>query len=271
MKKMQKKTIELFAKNMRARIFNRFSTRITDYDSLRALIYKLHPVCCDKKLIRLGPKGDGGYLVPNDFDDIEACFSPGVGMLSGFEKDCADMGIKIFLADKSVEQPAEGHRLFHFTKKFIGVTQDENFITLNNWVNSALANSKSDLILQLDVEGFEYEIFLSASDSLMNRLRIIVVEFHGLQQLWNFPYFKIVSRVFEKILQTHTCLHIHPNNDADSLQFNGLDIPQAMEFTFLRNDRIENPFFQNIFPHPLDYDCTNARTLILPECWYRKD
>lgn len=38
-----------------------------------------------KDLIRLGPNGDGGYLVPDDLTGIEACFSPGVCATSEFE------------------------------------------------------------------------------------------------------------------------------------------------------------------------------------------
>jgi hypothetical protein len=86
----------------------------------------------DKELIRLGPEGDGGYLVPNDLAEIEACFAPGVSVISGFEKDCADIGIKVFLADKSVDHPAESHKLFYFTKKYVGVTTSDDFMTIDD-------------------------------------------------------------------------------------------------------------------------------------------
>ena len=50
-----------------------------------------------------GPDGDGGYLVPDDLEGIVACFSPGVSNVAGFEKDCALKGMKVFMADASVE------------------------------------------------------------------------------------------------------------------------------------------------------------------------
>ena len=40
-------------------------------------------------LIRLGNDGDGGYLVPDDLNGIEACFSPGVAGNVNFEKALA--------------------------------------------------------------------------------------------------------------------------------------------------------------------------------------
>ncbi|MCX5850095.1 MAG: FkbM family methyltransferase [Deltaproteobacteria bacterium] len=255
------------------KIFNMaktFATGKTDRNELQSLLKKLYPLSGKKELIRLGPKGDGGYLLPNDLVGIQACFSPGVGFESGFEKDCAELGIKVFLADKSVEEPAPGHELFFFTKKFVGATLNNDFITLDNWVASSIHETNSDLLLQIDIEGSEYEVFLSASESLMQRFRIIVAEFHELHQLWHRPFFKLAEQVFDKILRTHYCVHIHPNNCSGSLQKGGLDIPQVMEFTFFRKDRLDNYSYQKAFPNQFDYDnTTNNPTLPLPKCWYR--
>ena len=245
-----------------------YPTALTDKNTLQSLVHKLYPMSTDKELIRLGPEGDGGYLVPDDLAGIEACFSPGVSLISGFEKDCADLGMKVFLADKSVDQPAESHDLFYFTKKYVGVTTSDDFMTVDDWVASSLPESQKDLMLQIDIEGYEYETFLGMSDSLMRRYRIIVAEFHSLDQLWSRPFFLLASRAFEKILQTHTCIHIHPNNCSGLLNREGLSIPRMAEFTFLRNDRICNSSYANVFPHPLDFDNTDNPHLPLPKCWY---
>ena len=247
---------------------NAFPTRMTDRSELQSLLKRLYPLSSTKEFIRLGPKGDGGYLLPNDLVGIQACFSPGVSFVSGFEKDCAALGMKVFLADKSIEEPASEHELFRFTKKFVGSTSNDDFMTLDSWVASSIPETNSDLLLQIDIEGDEYEVFLSASESLMQRFRIIVAEFHELDQFWSRPFFRLAGRVFTKILQNHSCVHIHPNNCCGSLQKGGLSIPPIMEFTFLRNDRIKNSSYQKTFPSPLDYDNTANPTLTLPKCWY---
>ena len=64
----------------------------------------------------------------------------------------------------------------------------------------------------MDSEGSEYEALLATPGSLLVRFRIMVVEFHYLDYLFSAPVFAIYSQVFEKILSTHTCVHIHPNN-----------------------------------------------------------
>ena len=176
--------------------------------------------------------------------------------------------MKVFLADKSVDHLPEDHELFHFTKKFVGAMTNADFITLDVWVASLLPKTNSDLLLQIDIEGYEYETFLSVSEALMHRFRIIVAEFHLLEHLWNRQFFNLASRAFDKILQTHACVHIHPNNVEGSLKKGGLEIPRVMEFTFLRKDRIQHSDYQVHFPNPLDCDNTSNRPLVLPKCWY---
>ena len=268
-----------FASNLANRLLACFGYRLTplgahptwatDRHELLSLMQRLSPTPTDKQLVRLGPKGDGGYLVPDDLKGIEACFSPGVSTNSGFEKDCADLGMKVYLADHSVDHPAEPHDRFHFTKKHIGATTSDAFMTLDDWVAGSLPGSQEDLMLQIDIEGHEYETFLSISHNLLRRFRIIVAEFHRLDDLWSGPFFQIASRAFDKILQTHTCIHIHPNNHHNPLNREGLTIPPLMEFTFLRKDRITQSSTCLRFPHPLDADNTSNPALPLPACWYK--
>lgn len=245
----------------------RFSTELTEVKSVKNLMRRLAPVATNKDLIRLGPCGDGGYLIPDDLDGIAACFSPGVDKLSGFERECADRKMRVFLADKSVESPAESHELFHFTQKFVGAFNTEIFMTLDDWITESLPGENLEILLQMDIENFEYEALLAASHRLMQRTRILVVEFHSLDQLWNKPFFGLASRVFEKILNTHTCVHIHPNNCYDLCKRDGLEIPPITEFTFLRTDRVIKQDYDLKFPHLLDSDTTDRPHIALPSCW----
>jgi hypothetical protein len=249
-----------------------FPTEKTHKHLIYDLISRLAPVKSFEPLIRIGPDGDGGYLVPNDLDSIYALFSPGVSTISGFEKDCAVKGIRVFLADKSVDSPAEDDMNFVFTKKFIGCVDDKDFMTLESWIKTSLpADSIGDLILQMDIENAEYESILSLPSFLLRRFRVIIVEFHSLDQLWSRPFFNLASRAFAKLLQYHSCVHIHPNNCCGSFVFDGLEIPRVAEFTFLRNDRGILPHYATDFPHPLDVDNTSKAPLRLPKCWIRND
>jgi hypothetical protein len=246
-------------------------TKATKRADLTGLIDRLHPKEVGIELIRMGPQGDGGYLIPDDLEGIAACFSPGVSTVSDFELGCAERGMQVYLADYSVDGPATLHDNFSFIKKYVGATTSEQFITLHDWVKQSGIAPDVDLILQMDIEGFEYETLLSIPDDLMKRFRIIIIEFHRLHHLWGRPFFRLASAAFSKLLQTHSVVHLHPNNCRGSFYMQGLEIPRVMEFTFLRNDRFASHRYANRFPHPLDRDNTGDKTVTLPECWYRQD
>lgn len=249
-------------------IFGISITRTTPSKKLKTLMNKLHPIATNYNLVRVGPNGNGGYLLPDDLDGIEACFSPGVGSASGFESDCVNMGIKVFMADKSVDGPARLNENFIFEKKYIGAMVSDDFMTMDAWVNKSDISSTSDLLLQMDIEGYEYETIFSTSSDLMQRFRIIVIEFHQLELLFNNPFFEKFSNVFEKIIQSHECVHIHPNNCCTTVKRDDIEIPPVMEFTFIRKDRVEEKTYSKEFPHSLDFDSAKGRTLVLPKCWY---
>ena len=247
---------------------NTFRTSETDAGALRRMLTALHPLNTTTNLIRVGPSGDGGYLIPDDLDGLVACFSPGVSDISGFEVQCAERGMEVFMADASVAGPAEQHPRFHFVRKFLAAVADEQCLTLDDWVSTSLPENSADLLLQMDIEGFEYEVLLAASDQLMQRFRILVVEFHTLDQLWNRPWFDFASSVLRKILRTHICVHAHPNNFYPVQKRRGLEIPPLLELTFYRKDRAKVTDFATQFPHPLDGDNTGRPHMPLPACLF---
>ena len=272
-RKIIRKTISVIESEQNASILSKeyVLENRTQEKKVLELIKKLQPYNVGKDLIRLGAKRDGGYLVPDDLVEIEACFSPGVSTVSEFEKDCFKRGMKIFLADKSVDKPKIGlnKNNYNFLKKYIGCYNNNDFITLDSWINSSNIKKNKDLMLQMDIEGAEYTSLLNISDDLLNLFRIIVIEFHDLHKFWNKGFYDIASVCFDKILLNHTCVHIHPNNFEPIDSNNGIEIPMAAEFTFIRNDRFSTKSYQKSFPHNLDNDNSNERkSILLPKIWY---
>ena len=272
-RKIIRKTISVIESEQNASILSKeyVLENRTQEKKVLELIKKLQPYNVGKDLIRLGAKRDGGYLVPDDLVEIEACFSPGVSTVSEFEKDCFKRGMKIFLADKSVDKPKIGlnKNNYHFLKKYIGCYNNDDFITLDSWINSSNIKKNKDLMLQMDIEGAEYTSLLNISDDLLNLFRIIVIEFHDLHKFWNKGFYDIASVCFDKILLNHTCVHIHPNNFEPIDSNNGIEIPMAAEFTFIRNDRFSTKSYQKSLPHNLDNDNSKERkSILLPKIWY---
>lgn len=238
-------------------------------NEVKAFLKRIHPKESIKPLIRVGPDGDGGYLLPDDLDGIRACFSPGVNFESRFELQIAQRGIDVFMADYSIEKPKYEHPRFHFTKKYIGAMDHGLYMSMDKWVSASLPkDNTSDLLLQMDIEGFEYEAVLSMSQDLLNRFRIIIIEFHFFDRIFEKQFSKQLNRIFEKMLSNHSIVHIHPNNVEKSINIKGIDIPPYIEFTFARNDRIILDTFVKPGKHPLDQNNVANQPVELSGLWY---
>ena len=237
---------------------------------LRRLIGQLRPEDCGYELIRIGAPADGGYLIPNDLNGIEYCFSPGVSTISTFENHLADWNIKSFLADYSIECPPIIRPEFVFDKKFLGCGNYGNYITLSAWKEQYLPRYQGDLLLQMDIEGSEYSVIMNTPDELLEHFRIIVVEFHDLHKLFDAVTFRLFAACFEKLLQYFHVTHIHPNNIGGSVRSGDIEVPKYLEITFINNRRVRQTKRRLSFPHPLDAPNDPAYPrLDLPKCWYR--
>jgi hypothetical protein len=235
------------------------------------LINKLRPIKTKHELIRVGSSGDGGYLLPNDLKGVVANFSPGVDYCANFEIDILNrFGINSHLLDYSVDAPPSGCLPLTFTKKFLGASDNAIYTTVDSWVSSQVEfKSEGDFIMQIDIEGAEYVSLLSASDNILRRFRIIVMEIH-LADYWSDPnFFNVVEAFFDKILSNFYVVHIHPNNCCPVVKIRGVPIPPVFEMTLLRKDRSEPKGFNENYPHQLDCDnWPNLKQVILPKNWF---
>ena len=244
--------------------------RPTPIEDVIELIERFAPFESERRLVRIGPKGDGGYLLPDDLDGIAACLSPGVSTESGFDFAIAERGIDVFMADASVDGPMVSHPRFHFEKKYLGPVSEGNFVTIQEFCQSIPAVAGGlDLLMQMDIEGAEYPVLLSMDRALMSRFRIIVLELHGLDSMVHEFGFSLIKAAVEKLLADHSVVHLHPNNCCGSVISQGIEIPRVMEVTLYRKDR--STFTRSkaaVYPHVLDADNLpqNGR-LVLPKVW----
>jgi len=233
------------------------------------LVQALRPVKTKYPLIRIGGNNDGGYLVPDDLSGISKCFSPGVDTTASFEKDLLDRGIWSHLADASVDGVPEDLKVMSFEKKFLGVINDNDYMTLEYWVRSK--DSEGDLILQMDIEGAEYQTIIATPMDILRRFRIIVIEVHDVQSWFNNPIaWETVQDFFSKLLADFHVVHNHPNNNCPFIDADGFLMPTVFELTLLRKDRAMPEGFCDMFPHPLDQpNVTDKYHRPLPEGWYK--
>lgn len=143
------------------------------------------------------------------------------------------------------------------------------YITIDKWIEQK-SKSKKDLILQMDIEGAEYEVILDIAKENLNKFRILVIEFHQMSLLLDKHAFRYIKQVFQKILENFEVIHIHPNNCLPVLKFGKYDVPPVLEFTFLRKDRVLEKIATQKFPHSLDRaNVSHNVDYALPEIFYK--
>lgn len=238
---------------------------------LKEALELIQPKASPVPLIRIGGSGDGGYLVPDDLENLTACFSPGVAESANFELALAEKGVRSFLADYSVNGSPVANDLFDFEKLYLS-THNEigKFVRLDDWI-AGKKQTSGDLVLQMDIEGNEWPILADVSAETLSRFRIIVLELHGMDNLLTNPIgIEIFSSIFRKLNNQFSVVHLHANNCCGALNYQGVHIPRVLEVTLIRNDRYSssNQVFNPTIPHPLDVrNVPGQKGLALSKDW----
>ncbi|MEZ5744050.1 MAG: FkbM family methyltransferase [Sphingomonadaceae bacterium] len=245
----------------------RMSTRDQVLDAIAPL--KIVPV--EQELVRIGGDYDGGYLVPDDFAGITACFSPGVDQIASFEEAIVNrLDVPCYLADASVENPPVSNPRFDFEKKFVGTAKGELFMDFEDWVARKMGDdTTSDMLLQMDIEGAELDVLTHLSEATFNRFRIIVLELHALESLFARNSVGFLASFFRKLTKNHVVVHNHPNNCCGIETHMGISVPRVIEITLLRKDRATVKPGRVTIPNPLDMQNVRSKAdITLPGEWY---
>lgn len=238
-----------------SRIFGFYPSRLSK-NGIKAILELLTPIENGHKLIRIGGAKDGGYLLPDDLNGIDVCFSPGVASNWSFESDLFQkFTVPSVMYDASVDRPIGLPDVHVFYKKFIGASSFKNYISVENVVNIDLEKFAGDLIAQIDIEGGEYPLLNSISLETLLRFRVLVVELHELDRWIEKRYFhETISPILDKIASTHDLVHSHINNNGGVFSYRGYKAPKVIELTLHRKDRaIKYGGFRSI-PNVLDSD-----------------
>ena len=174
---------------------------------------------------------DGGYVLLNDFENIKFAYSFGISNEISFDKDLADKNIDIYMYDHTIKKLPFLHKKFHWKK--IGITEkkgsfDNTMKTLSELIQENGHINEKNMILKLDIEGGEWNIFNDISQDILIQFKYILVEFH-----FNKKYVEIYSKVFKKLNKTHQIFHLHCNNCCGIINFDDYFICAAIEISFI--------------------------------------
>jgi len=216
--------------------------------------------------IRLGRFFDGGYVMIDSFDGVDAAYSLGINDDVSWDLDIAARGIPIFQYDPTIPHPPEDHELFQWKSVWIGgeVSAEKNTETLESLIRQNGHENSQDLILKCDIEGGEWPLLQRTPHRVIRQFRQMVFEIHNLSYLANSFDANNVRKAFLNLTGSHRVVHIHANNFASWEVVGGIPVPGVIEVTMIRKDQGIFEVSDEIFPTPLDMPCnSNAADFFL--------
>ena len=123
-------------------------------------------------------------------------------------------------------------------------------------------------VLQIDCEGYEFEIIKSLENKILSRAEVIVIECHFNSLLKISEGLIIINSFLRKILISHQIIHIHPNNAQDNLIIKGISVPRYCEIAFVKKNKYKKKDSMIMIPHSLDIPNHKRRDVRLPNIRY---
>jgi Methyltransferase FkbM domain len=191
-----------------------------EHQQRQALFDLLQPVAlANCRLERFGEAHDGGYLMcGNLLGNIRSGYSYGI---AGYDKWGCDISTKFKLTVHQYDcfnlaRPScpLGRTSFH--EECVGdaseMVQGRRFDTITNQL-ARNGDGADRIVLKIDVEGAEWDSFLSISDQTLERIDQMAVEFHWLQDKdANWVHDDKYVRVVRRLKQHFEIAHLHFNN-----------------------------------------------------------
>ncbi|TPK32931.1 hypothetical protein FJ492_27335 [Mesorhizobium sp. B2-5-4] len=204
---------------------------------------------------RVGCKSDGGYVILDDFDPIEIVYSFGIGNQVSFDLEMANMGKDIFMFDHTVDGPPLEHPNFHFYKQGLAADNSEaaSLYTLAYQLNRLGHEGRPDLLLKIDIEGAEFEVFSAIPKEILRQFRQITMELHWLDRLSDQTYRAGFVAALSKINSDFTLFHVHSNNNEPLRIVDGHVVAPVMELSYVRSDLIERVPSTTVYPTEFDF------------------
>lgn len=204
---------------------------------------------------RIGRMRDGGYVLLDDLESNDTIYSMGIGDEITFDLELATLGKKIFMFDHTVNGPPVSHPNFHFFRHEISACTDESAgqFTIQGELERLGHVGRSDLLLKIDIDGAEYDVFPRTTGDTLRHFRQMTMEIHGLLNLGD-PVFraKFVSAL-ARINSVFTLFHVHANNYGQIGFVDGFVIPDVLELSYVRSDLAEREASATLYPTIWDY------------------
>lgn len=179
----------------------------------QALLEDLQPVAlANCELKRFGESNDGGYLLcANLLKDVQAAYSYGISGYDGWGCDISrQLKVKVHEYDCfNLQRPVCDAGALMFNPECVaGVRSTDSDGRVFDTPEAQIARNGDGgrhLVFKMDVEGAEWDTFLNTSQSVLDQIDQLAIEFHGTNE----PRFR---EVIQKLKRDFYIANLHFNN-----------------------------------------------------------
>jgi hypothetical protein len=212
--------------------------------SLHELISILSPNKFKGELKRFGDKGDGSYIVPGHLVTPRTyLISGGISNNNDFEIELAKKGVTGIQIDNSISKAPKEHKNLVFKTATLGERDGICEISLENLISNAPSNK--NLIVKLDIEGAEIAALQNLSKKSLKRINCLVIELHNLSSLIQ------NDRILQALIKLRNSglrsVYLQANNGILDYVIAGILIPDNVEVTFVRKEKVSKPSPKDVF------------------------
>ncbi len=204
---------------------------------------------------RIGKNNDGGYVFLKElFDDAKHVYSYGIASETSFDQACQNYGKNVFMYDPTIngeyvkdmlniqddeECKQNNGKPMHIPKFNFNIHSHNLYFKkqpfskdfLNHVIENGHAN-ETNMVLKIDVEGWEYDGLLNCDEKVFENFSQIGMEVHNLYEMHGDGFPKPKIEMFERLLKHYKIVHIHGNTHGKIQDW----LPSELEILFLRND-----------------------------------
>lgn len=208
----------------------------------------------DARKIRVGRPFDGGYVMIDAFDGIEAAYSLGINDDVSWDTEIAQRDIDIFQYDHTIENLPVQHARFHWEKAGIAAFSSENMRSITDIIQIHGHQDSRNLLLKCDIECAEWDTLQHTPKNILSKFSQIVIELHDVYRLGD-PDDLGTRQALVNLTSSHNVVHVHANNYGGVRVTGGLPLPNVIEVTLLRKDMGHFIPSQSTFPTAMDMPC----------------
>jgi hypothetical protein len=209
--------------------------------------------------IRLGRNFDGGYVMLDRFEGVQAAYSLGINDDVSWDFDMAMRGVDIYQYDHTIEELPFKHSKFHWKKIGISHEPNDDLKTLESLIDENGHQSADNMVLKCDIEGAEWLSLCFTPNHILRKFSQIVIEIHNLQCLGDDQFAHTARQVALNLTASHRVVNVHGNNFSQFVAVGGIPLPQTLELTLARKDLGDFVPSTRNFPAEEDMPCYSLR------------